>query len=107
MITGILIGFILALLLYLLSIYIKPSTKYTTLTDPTTDPEFHELQTTPHCPYCQSYNLKLINDNAQVPWLSTRIPELDHYQCQRCYETFSDENWQNTVIYNNQPHNDD
>ena len=78
-----------------------------TIDDPTDDEDFQELQDTPHCPYCQSYNLKLIDDNAQVSFLKSHIPELDHYQCKNCYETFSDEDWKNVKVYNDTPSTDD
>ena len=62
---------------------------------------------TPYCPKCNSSNLKLIDDNAQVSFLKGRIPELDHYQCQKCYETFSDEDWKNVKVYSDVPSGDD
>lgn len=75
--------------------------------DPTDDAKFDQLQHTPHCPYCGSYELKLIDDNEQLPWLKGHIQELDHYRCQKCYETFSDENWEDMKVYQDQPKGDD
>lgn len=78
---------------------IKSNYNEVTIDDPTDDEEFQKLQDTPHCPFCRSYDLTLVDDNKNVPWLKGRISELDHYRCNRCYETFSDEDWKTVRVY--------
>jgi len=104
----IIVGFLLAFLVWYIWQCVKNApVPQIVIDDPTNDAEFHKLQNTPHCPFCGSYDIKLINDNANVPWLKGKIGELDHYQCQHCFETFQDENWQDTVVYKDHTREDD
>ena len=98
---SILFGITLCTLAYLLYTYSRTSTPTITIDDPTDDADYQKLHNTPNCPYCNSYNIILVDDNAGVSFLKGHIDELDHFQCQHCHETFSDEDWQNVKVYNN------
>jgi C4-type Zn-finger protein len=60
------------------------------LDDPTDD----ELQRTPYCPDCGSYDLSLQDNNDGVPWLKGHTTEIDYFQCLRCGRRFNDEDWE-------------
>lgn len=83
------------------------STRQIQIDDPTDDPDYIELKNKPHCPFCNCYDLILVDDNAQLPWLSGHISELDHYQCSKCYEVFSDEDWADVKTYDGWRSTDD
>lgn len=99
---GILLGFLLLVILDMILTY-KPRVEKHISPDIAND----IVGETPYCPYCGCSDLKLIDDNAQVSFLKGKIPELDRYQCQKCYETFSDENWKNVKVYGDKLGSDD
>jgi hypothetical protein len=107
---SIVFGIVLTILIYyMVEMVLREHSKVSmiSLDDPTDDVDYvKHFKDTPHCPFCNSYNLKLVDDNANVPWLKGHIPELDHFQCMKCYETFSDEDWKTIKVYHDQPHDD-
>ena len=92
-------GVVTFVAMWIVMIVLTPQPKKIEIVDPTIDPEYKKLQDKPHCPYCQSCDLILIDDNDAVPWLKNHIPDLDHYRCKKCGESFSDEDWKDVKTY--------
>ena len=107
-VVSVIIGALLVILIITITLLLLPkSGSSDPLKDPTVESGYDNLQNTPHCPFCQSYDLTLIDDNAGVPWLKGKISDLDHYRCNKCLETFSDEDWQEGKSYEGRQSNDD
>lgn len=47
----------------------------------------------PFCNRCGSYDLRLVNIKEELPWLANRGEEIDFYECNKCRNRFSDEDW--------------